>query len=296
MTIHSLLQKRLAATDSAGDAVRLQPIGGGSINDTYRLSFAGQTYFCKANSATKFPHLFAREKQGLEILAQQALIKTPRVIDCFEAEGHQLLLLEWIEEGERTTRFWETFGEQLAALHHVSSQAFGLEHDNYMGSVPQQNGFHDDWSTFFSLERLAPMVRKCAEKKLLQPQHFTQFDALQKKLPSIFEAEKPALVHGDLWSGNFLCDQFSKPVLIDPAVYFGHRSVDLAMTTLFGGFRQPFYEAYHYHFPLPSNHAEQWAVCNLYPLLIHLYLFGAGYLPQIERTLKQFAQSPDCSV
>ena len=104
----------------------------------------------------------------------------------------------------------------------------------------------------------------------------------------LIDDEKPALLHGDLWSGNFMCNASSKPVLIDPAVYYGHRSMDLAMTTLFGGFRQTFYEAYNFHFPLPYNYEQQWAVCKLYPLLIHLYLFGLGYLPQIERTLKQF--------
>ena len=217
------------------------------------------------------------------------MIKTPVVIDCFEAEDKQVLLLEWVQEGERTESFWKCFGEKLAALHRVSHDAFGLHEDNYMGSVPQQNTPHLNWSSFFAAERLIPLVQKCAAKKLLQPQHLAQFEAIEKELPSFFEEEKPSLLHGDLWSGNFLCTQDAEPVLIDPAVYFGHRSVDLAMTTLFGGFRRPFYEAYHYHFPLPSNYEEQWAVCNLYPLLIHLYLFGSGYLSQIQQTLKRFS-------
>ena len=266
----------------------MQPMGGGSINEAYQIKAAGNAVFCKTNSATKFPHLFSKEKEGLQLLVQHG-IKTPAVIDCFEEEDQQVLLLEWIEEGERSSAFWQTFGERLAMLHRTKGSHFGLPNDNYMGSVPQSNTPHEQWCTFFAAERLSPMIERCVGKKLLTPKHLRQFEALQKKLTDIFEEEPPCLVHGDLWSGNFLCNQSSEPVLIDPAVYFGHRSVDLAMTTLFGGFRQPFYDSYHYHFPLPTNYEEQWAVSNLYPLLIHLYLFGSGYRLQIERTLQKFA-------
>ena len=129
------------------------------------------------------------------------------------------------------------------------------------------------------------MVKRCVDKKLLATVHIKKLENLSSNMPALFDQERPSLLHGDLWSGNFMCDLNNQPVLIDPAVYYGHRSVDLAMTTLFGGFRQPFYDAYHYHFPLPANHKEQGEICNLYPLLVHLYLFGAGYLSQIENTL-----------
>lgn len=288
MSLQIILQESLVKRFGTITGLRVERVGGGSINDTYRLSFSGKTLFCKINSATKFPHLFSREKSGLDLIAQQSKIKTPGVIDCLQTEGHQVLLLEWIQEGEQNERFWKLFGEQLAALHRVTCGSYGLEADNYMGSVPQSNTKHESWTAFFVEERLMPMTKRCVSKNQLHSQHLLQFEALQKKLENFFEEERPSLLHGDLWSGNFLCNQSFEPVLIDPAVYFGHRSVDLAMTTLFGGFRQTFYEAYQYHFPLPANYREQWAICNLYPLLIHLYLFGAGYLPQIERTLEQF--------
>lgn len=289
MPIEFVLQEKLS--QKFGDIInlRLQSIGGGSINNTYRISFGNEILFCKINSATKFPHLFSKEKRGLEKLAAQRLIKTPAVVDCFEHVDKQFLLLEWIQQGERTERFWKLLGEQLAALHQVSNETFGLNEDNYMGSVPQQNTQHKIWSEFFFAERLAPLLKKCEEEKQLYKNHLRQFEELQKKLSDLFNEEAPSLLHGDLWSGNFMCDASSAPVLIDPAVYYGHRSMDLAMTTLFGGFRQPFYEAYHYHFPLPSNYEDQWAVCNLYPLLIHLYLFGSNYLSQIEHALGRFA-------
>jgi fructosamine-3-kinase len=289
MNITSLLQQQLPSFTGKAGTLLLQPVGGGSINNTFRIQFGDAFFFCKENSATKFPHLFQKEKKGLSLIRYHHKIKTPAVIHCFEAEGHQFLLLEWIEQGERTTGFWKKFGEQLAAMHQVKSTACGLHEDNYMGSVPQQNQMQEDWCLFFAEERLLPLINKCRMANLLSGNDSRQFEKLMQKLPGIFETEKPSLLHGDLWSGNVLCDSNSEPVLIDPAVYYGHRSMDLAMTTLFGGFRQPFYEAYQYHYPLPKNYEEQWAVCNLYPLLIHLFLFGTSYLSSIRHTLQRFA-------
>ena len=159
-----------------------------------------------------------------------------------------------------------------------------------MGSVAQSNTKEKTWVNFFIKQRLQPLVDQCRQKNLLESSQLDAFEKLYDILPQIFnEDQKPALLHGDLWNGNFMCNEDSEPVLIDPAVYYGHPSIDLGMTTLFGGFSPGFYEAYHFHFPLPNNHKQQWQVCNLYPLLIHLLLFGRGYLPQIEFTLQRFS-------
>ena len=144
-TIEQLISERLSAKP-----VSLQPVGGGSINDCYRINFEDKTLFCKANSATTFPQLLQKEKTGLELIARQNIIKTPPVVDCFEAGGVQVLLLEWMEPGERTEDFWKIFGEGLAALHQITNDRFGLEEDNYMGSVPQSNRRHKTWTHFFS--------------------------------------------------------------------------------------------------------------------------------------------------
>lgn len=264
-------------------------VGGGSINDTYRIEFGTQQVFCKINSASEFPQLFIKEKYGLELIGQHGLVKVPLIIDCFETDDKQILLLEWIAQGERKETFWTTFGKQLAKLHQVSNAYFGLAEDNYMGSVPQSNHQHLRWKDFFVQERLQPIVKRCFNKEQLSSVHLKQFEKLYKAIDNIFGDEKPSLLHGDLWSGNFMCNQKREPVLIDPAVYYGHRSMDLAMSTLFGGFRQPFYDAYNFHFPLPPNYREQWKVCNLYPLLIHLHLFGSSYLSQIEHSLQKFS-------
>jgi len=283
MTVQKILQNKLNTS-----SIELKSIGGGSINETYKVITSETQFFCKINSATKFPHLFKQEKLGLEIIRKQNIIQTPEVMNCFEEGDKQFLILNWIDSGERTEKFWKIFGEQLAALHKISNDSFGLHEDNYMGSVPQQNARETDWIYFFDHYRLQPLIKQCRDKHLLSPTHLQQFENVINKLPRIFNDEPPSLLHGDLWSANFICDLTSNPVLIDPAVYFGHRSMELAMTTLFGGFRQPFYEAYHYHFPFPDNYEEQWKVCNLYPLLIHLLLFGTSYLHQIESTLTDF--------
>lgn len=279
-------------SEAIGDPVSslsFKNIGGGSINQTFRLTTNRQrNFFLKINSSELFPDLFEKEKNGLEFLAKHNCIKTPQVIFCNKFTNEQFLLLEWISGGIRTEYFWKQFGENLARLHQCSNDQFGFAEDNYMGALPQQNNFTADWNWFFIHHRLNPQIELALQGNLLTKKHIEQFQKLFKKLDEIFNQEKPTLLHGDLWSGNFMCNENAEPVLIDPAVYFGHRNMDLAMTTLFGGFDKTFYSSYHYHFPLPANYQEQWDVCNLYPLLIHLNLFGESYLHDIANTLKKF--------
>ncbi len=264
-------------------------VGGGSINRTFQLKLSDRRlFFCKVNSASKFPHLFEKEKNGLRFLEASLVVKTPKVVDCTTIDDQQLLILEWISSGSKSQKFWDRFGAQLAALHSISNEQYGFHEDNYMGSIPQTNVPTSEWTEFFAEHRIKPLLKHCSEKALLTSKHLSFFDQFLPQLSKIFPTEKPALLHGDLWSGNFMCNESEEPVLIDPAVYFGHRSVDLGMTTLFGGFHKSFYEAYHHHYPLPHNYEEQWEVCNLYPLLIHLLLFGKSYLSQIENILKRF--------
>jgi fructosamine-3-kinase len=290
LSIEQHLTRLLAAEPGLRlSSFRYHSIGGGSINETYQVIINHNIkFFLKVNSSTEFPALFIKEKSGIEFLGEQKIIKVPAVIACTEIDQHQILLLEWIEGGLRTEKFWKEFGRQLAQLHIVTNTDFGLGENNYMGALPQKNNQKKSWPEFFIQCRLEPQIKIALDKGLLQSKAITVFDRLFLRIPEIFDEEKPSLLHGDLWSGNFMCDQHSEPVLIDPAIYFGHRSVDLAMTTLFGGFDKDFYESYHYHFPFPPNYKEQWEICNLYPLLIHLNLFGAGYLSEIEGTLRKY--------
>jgi fructosamine-3-kinase len=282
-TVHQILHSHPAFSNKNFELVN---VGGGSINETYRIKLSDKELFCKINSAVEFPQLFEMERKGLELIRSQSGIKTPEVLDVFESGKNQVLLMEWIREGERNQDFWNKFGEQLAALHQVKAASFVLDEYNYMGSVPQSNQQSANWIDFFISQRLQPLVSKSLDKKLLGSRHLTAFENLYKKLPDIFDGDEvPVLVHGDLWSGNFICDEHHEPVLIDPALYYGIAAVDLGMTTLFGGFRKEFYEAYAYHAPFPPNYEEQWRIAKLYPLLIHLVLFGKSYLGEIEEIL-----------
>jgi protein-ribulosamine 3-kinase len=300
--LQALLLRALPDLDP-GD-LTLQPIGGGSINDAFHVSTKdNRTWFCKFNHSTRYPALFQAEARGLDLLARQGVIRIPLTIACTTVDERQVLVLEWIGQGSPTTRFWTLFGEQLAALHRVTAPAnghlptspgksapllFGLDHPNYMGALPQDNTPEATWTDFFIHRRLEPQIKLASHNGLLPIAARDRFQRLYEHLPAIFPPEPPALLHGDLWSGNFLCDDKDQPVLIDPAVYYGHRSIDLAMTTLFGGFDPAFYDAYHWHYPLPVNHRQQWTIANLYPLLIHLNLFGPGYLPNILHTIQGF--------
>ncbi len=271
------------------NSCRFIAVGGGSINHTYQLLInESSRYFIKLNSEKNYPQLFTTEKNSLEVLGTAKVIRVPRVVAVTAVEGYQVLILEWIEQGLKTTVFWKSFGEQLALLHRTDSNTFGLDIDNYMGALPQTNTKDADWCIFFTQQRLVPQIRMARDAQRLGKKEVDHFERLFLRLPEIFPPEPPALLHGDLWSGNFLCDEHSQPVLVDPATYYGHRSMDLAMTTLFGGFDNVFYESYQYHFPLPANYCRQWEVCNLYPLLVHLNLFGESYLPDILHTIQHY--------
>jgi protein-ribulosamine 3-kinase len=270
-------------------SLKMFPVGGGSINHTRRLLINEKfEFFLKTNRAAAFPSLFEKEKLGLEFLASQQVITVPQVVYCGTYEDEQLLVLEWIKGGTKNDSFWKTFGVQLAQLHQCTHSHFGFIHNNYMGALPQQNQFTDSWIDFFIHHRMMPQIEMALANSILSKKEADLFQHLYKKLDTIFNVEKPSLLHGDLWSGNFMVTENAAPVLIDPAVYYGHRSIDMAMTTLFGGFDKTFYAAYNYHYPFPSNYQEQWDICNLYPLLIHLNLFGKSYLNDIRNTLQKF--------
>ena len=286
--IKLFLEQRLSQQLSRSiHILQVSHVSGGSINKTCQLMLdTKERFFLKINDADLYPGLFEKERFGLESL--RPFVRTPEVIMSEVFEQHQLLVMEWIEPGSKTERFWKEFGIKLASLHQHNSTSFGLNYDNYMGSLAQCNMWSDTWVDFFREQRLEPQVKLAFENGLLPKRWLKNLENLYSQLPSFFPEEKPCLVHGDLWSGNFICDQQQMPVLIDPAIYYGHRSVDLAMTTLFGRFHPVFYQAYHEHFPLPANYEEQWEIANLYPLLIHLNLFGGNYLESITASLERF--------
>jgi fructosamine-3-kinase len=173
-------------------------------------------------------------------------------------------------------------------MHHCSHAYFGLEQNNFIGSLPQSNQPQNSWAAFYASERLQPLLKKCMDRGLLSNGMMKYSEHLMAKLPDIFPEEKPALLHGDLWGGNYLPGPGGVPYVFDPAVYYGNREMDLAMTRLFGGFDRKFYWHYEEYFPLAPGWQERISVCQLYPLLVHALLFGGGYVQQVRNTLSVY--------
>ena len=263
-------------------------VGGGSINDT-RVFYTNEgAFFVKFNSASRFPGMFEKEARGLTLLSDADEIKVPRVIGFGESGDSAFLILNYIKSVSKKSGFWETFGKNLAALHRHTQAEFGLDHDNYIGSLPQRNRSHKTWADFFREERLEPQISMAFNRGEIDRPVLIMFDRFFSKLEGLFPEEPPALVHGDLWSGNFMVDEKGEPVIIDPAVYYGHREMDLGMSRLFGGFDHRFYEAYHDSYPLEPGWQERLEYCNLYPLMVHVNLFGGGYAGSVKSILQQF--------
>ena len=166
--------------------------------------------------------------------------------------------------------------------------SFGLDHDNYIGSLPQSNHQHTSWVEFFIEERLEKQIALAKNSGALNNSTIQQFNNLFKRLKEIIPEEKPSLLHGDLWNGNYMLAADGCACLIDAAVYYDHREMDLAMTRLFGGFPEEFYESYHETFPLSSGFEERVDIHNLYPLLVHVNLFGGSYISQVKSVLSRF--------
>jgi fructosamine-3-kinase len=196
-----------------------------------------------------------------------------------------LLLLEFLErEGSQD---WNLAGTLLARLHRNTAREFGLDHNNYIGSLSQSNTFHPTWSEFFAMERILPQIKMARDAGAVDRTLASAAERFCSKLNEIFPDEKPALLHGDLWSGNFFFST-KGPSIFDPAVYYGHREMDLAMTKLFGGFDDDFYSGYENEFPLEKNWRARTDLCNLYPLLVHVNLFGGGYVRDVVAILTSF--------
>jgi protein-ribulosamine 3-kinase len=262
--------------------------GGGSINQGGKVKTTIGSFFLKWNDDKQFPAMFEAEAEGLHLLHRQNAIRIPKVIRHGKKGAHQFLLLEFIEQKSRSKKYWEQLGQRLASLHRCSSEFFGLDQDNYIGSLRQHNHPNSNWINFFIEQRLNVQVRLAINSGAVDSEWEKKFEALYAKLPSLIAVEKPSLIHGDLWSGNLIADEQGEPCLIDPAVYYGNREADLAMTRLFGGFSEEFYSAYEETFPLPPGSQRRVDLYNLYPLLVHVNLFGGSYVHSVESILRAF--------
>ena len=282
MIIKGIIEQRLSLT-----IFSISKLSGGDINEVYLVTSSKRNFVVKLNNKDRYPNMLQKESKGLKLL-QNASVNTPIVMDQFEEGDLQVIILEHIEEETSTKRFWLRFAEDLANLHRNNASNFGLNYSNFIGSLHQENKMLPTWEQFFVENRLLPLIKMGIDKDLLHQGHLVKFEGLFKVLQELIPAEKPSLLHGDLWSGNLLCGQGQTPMFIDPAVYYGHREVDIAMTRMFGGFDPVFLSQYQEIYPFEKGWEKRLAIHNLYPNLVHLNLFGQSYLPAIERVLEKF--------
>jgi len=266
-----------------------KPIYGGDIAQSHVLIFeSGRKYFLK--SGVYNDRMFPTEANSLIELSRSNTIRVPRVL-IVEPE---FLLIEYIEPGQKVSSFFEEFGRQFAEMHHFKAKYFGLFEDNFIGHTPQQNipqsNQATNWTKFYFEKRLLFQFKLAESRGLSSSFLNNSFKLLENKIESILKTDDalPVLLHGDLWSGNYLADKNGNPVLIDPAVYYGHREADLAMTKVFGGFSPSFYSAYDEAFPLADGYEYRENIYKLYHILNHLNLFGMSYQAQAVNLIQRY--------
>jgi len=229
--------------------------------------------------------MFPMEAHGLQLLRNSESFTIPEVIAQGDLNEVSYLLLNYISSAEKKENFWELYAENLAKLHQTSNLVFGLEEDNYIGSLPQFNKIETKNAIEFYIEnRLRPQLH-LAQKNGFQ---FKNLHSFFKNIEKIIPLEKPSLIHGDLWNGNYLIDSQGKPALIDPAVAFAIREMDLAMMQLFGGFPEEVFLIYEEIYPLEKEWKNRIELWQLYYLLVHLNLFGSGYFNSVDYILKKY--------
>ncbi len=280
--------KKISENFLQTDIRNISAVSGGDINEAYSLQSDSGVYFLKVNNAKSFPEIFAKEKNGLEALSKNSTFRIPKVLGVTESDNKQFLFMEYIEQGRQSSDFWENFGRKLAEMHKQTSENFGWETDNYMGNLKQQNNWTQSWSDFFANNRILPLVEILFQRNSISKTTVESAENLCQQIDEIFPNESPSFIHGALWSGNFMTDETGNPVLIDPAVSFSHREMDLGMTKLFGGFSEEFYDSYHENFPLENGWQERLPLSQLYPLLIHAVLFGGSYISRSQAIIERF--------
>lgn len=286
MQASGAIEAAIAAATHAEFAIAARrAVGGGCINQAHVIEGNGQRYFVKTNRAELAP-MFAAEALGLAELEAARALRVPHPVATGTADGLSFLVLEYVELGGSAD--WAALGRGLALQHRKTADAFGWARDNTIGSTPQTNAWGGDWLAFLRDQRLGFQLRLAARNGL-----GPKLQELGAQLLGHLEAfflgyrPQPALLHGDLWAGNAAFAASGEPVVFDPAVYYGDREADLAMTELFGGFGPGFYAAYREAWPLEPGYDTRKTLYNLYHVLNHANLFGGGYVNQAESMLQR---------
>jgi len=282
------IQESIAkATGTPFRVDRAVPVGGGCINSAARLDCGGQRFFVKYNQPALRP-MFEAEMAGLRAILDTGAIAAPRPVACGDNASHSWLVLEYLELGRASAATADLMGEQLAALHRNLSTAFGWDRDNTIGSTPQVNTRCACWLNFLGRHRLRYQL-DLARGRDASSQLIDKGQRLLNLLPRFFDSYQPApsLLHGDLWGGNWSADATGAPVIFDPAVYYGDREADLAMTELFGGFDERFYQSYRGSWDIDPGYSKRKMLYNLYHVLNHFNLFGGSYGHQAQMMIEK---------
>ncbi len=263
---------------------KITQLHGGDVNESYCLNTKTGNYFLKrqANTTADF---FLQERLGLETLGR--FIRTPEIIESGEFERYSYLLLEWIHAGPEDD---ERLGKQIAYLHQQKDEKFGFSANASSHSLAQSNQLSEDWLTFFFEQKMQVKIDSIIKKNHWSKYRQQHYQKLERNFVRKWENRTvvASLLHGDLWRGNVMFGLNSEVILIDPAVYYGDREMDIAMTQLFGGFNPSFLAAYQKAYPLDTGWQERMPVYQLYYLLAHLDLFGETYGPAVDRILSQW--------
>lgn len=289
MTLNNSIKPKLENV-LGSEIVQSHSLSGGCISNAYKIKVkSGNSFFLKINSSTK-NDMFIKEAHGLLELGKADVIKIPEVISY----DNDYILLELIIPGSKMKNFSEDFGRKFAHLHKFNNDYFGFYEDNYIGSNPQLNIANENeslnWTEFYFNNRILYQYKLAEELGNSTDELRKAISLLGNKIENIVidNGEKPSLLHGDLWGGNYLVDEDGYACLIDPAVYYGNREADLAMTKLFGGFDSKFYQAYNETYPLSDGYNYRENIYKLYHVLNHLNLFGGGYYSQAMNLINYY--------
>ena len=267
---------------------KVQSVSGGDISSTFFLQAGTKKLFLKINSKKDALDMFLSEEKALNTIAKTNTIAVPKVLTCNTYTKNSFILMEYINAKSPKTIELELFGLQLAQLHQITSNEFGFDSDNFIGSLHQSNKKHGNWNDFYIEERLVPQLQLAKSKRLLSDSEIPEKNFMKEICHNFFNTVKPSLLHGDLWSGNYLISKDGTPFLIDPSTYFGHNEIDIAMSKLFGGFRSSFYDAYHEIIPKDRYTNIRIELYQLYYLLVHLNLFGRSYYSSVKCILNKY--------
>lgn len=266
--------------------LHVNEVSGGDTAKSFKVNIDdGAILFCKVLDAIDSKKMLGSEISGLSLLSK--FINTPQVINNFHMENYSILLLEWLDFKIATNDEMKTFGKGLAKLHRETSNSYGLEEDNYISTLIQKNTVFEDWTEFYMENRLVPHIKVLYDQGSIDRKTVKNAELFSKVIGLEIPKESPSLIHGDLWNGNYMTTQRGT-YLFDPATYYGHREIDIAMTLLFGSFGRSFYEAYQEEFPLEKGFMQRLDIHQLYPLLIHARLFGSQYIHKVVNTLHKY--------